>query len=380
MSRRAPTGSPAHFLSNIGAVAYKEATTLRHDRAFIAAVFLQPVMTLLLFGLALSNKPANVPWAVLDHSQTSASRRFVEAVQSTGYFRPPQAIGSYDEGRTLLKRGHALAVVVIPPEFRRAMARDQAEVQTLLDGTDPVTAARVGGYIGLVGATFDTARDAPSAIPLPTLELRQRFLFNPRLRDREFFLAGLAGILLTNLCLSATSLGIVGERESGTYEHMLSSPTTPIEIVLGKLTPYVVISFAVMLLAVVSAGVCFGVWPRGSWLALVLVTLPFVLGSLSIGVFVSTVSRTSAQAVFISVFFILPSFVLSGSMIPFQLMPPGIRELGYLLPLRWYQVASRRIIERGAGFSDVLIPFLAMFAFFGVMLMLIRWLMKPRLA
>jgi len=380
MSRRAATGSPAHFLSNIGAVAYKEASAMRHDRAFIAAVFLQPVMTLLLFGLALSNKPANVPWAVLDQSQTSASRRFVEAVQSTGYFLAPQAIASYDAGRALLKRGHAVAVVIIPPEFRRAMARDRAEVQTLLDGTDPVTAARVGGYISLVGATFDVTRDAPSAIPLAPLELRQGFLFNPRLRDREFFLAALAGILLTNLCLSATSLGIVGERESGTYEHMLSSPTTPIEIVLGKLTPYVAISFAVLLLAVVSAGLCFDVWPRGSWLALVLVTLPFVLGSLSIGVFVSTVSRTSAQAVFISVFFILPSFVLSGSMIPFQLMPPGIREIGYLLPLRWYQVASRRIIERGAGFSDVLIPFLAMWVFFGIMLLLIRWLMKPRLA
>jgi len=109
------------------------------------------------------------------------------------------------------------------------------------------------------------------------------------------------------------------------------------------------------------------------------VTFPFVLASLSIGVFVSTVAATTAQAVFISVFFILPSFVLSGSMIPYQLMPPGIREIGFLLPLRWYQIASRRIIERGAGFADVVIPTLALAAFFCGMLVLIRWRLKPRL-
>ena len=141
-------------------------------------------------------------------------------------------------------------------------------------------------------------------------------------------------MLLTNLCLSATSLGIVGERESGTYEQMLASPTTPIEIVLGKLVPYVVISYA---RAAASRCSC-PAWSSASGRAAAgwrcsLVTLPFVLASLAIGVFVSTLARTSAQAVFISVFFILPSFVLSGAMFPYQLMPPGVREVGFLLPL-----------------------------------------------
>jgi len=366
----------SRFWSNVFAVAYKETSALRHDRAFLATVVAQPIMMLLLFGLALSNTPANVPWAVLDHSQTGASRRFLAAVQSTGYFTPPVAVSGYAEGRRLLQRGRVVALVVVPADFRRRAARDRAQAQVLLDGTDPITAARVGGIIRQVGAAFAPGRAAP---PAPPVEVRQRFRFNPTLFDRYFFLSALAGMLLTNLCLSVTSLGIVGEREGGTYEHMLASPTTPMEIVFGKVLPYVVICYALLAFSTVSSGLVFGLWPRGSWFALGLATLPFTLASLAIGVFVSTLATTSAQAVFISVFFILPSFVLSGSMFPYQLMPPGIREIGALLPLRWYQIATRRVIERGAGVEDILGPVAMMFLIFTALVALIRWRMPSRL-
>jgi ABC-2 type transport system permease protein len=209
--------------------------------------------------------------------------------------------------------------------------------------------------------------------------MRQRFEFNPTLRDRDFFLAALAGMLLTNLCLSASSLGLVGERENGTYEQMLALPTSPIEIVLGKLLPHAAVAYLVLSFATVLSGIVFGIWPKGSWLALYLVTLPFVLASLAIGVFVSALARTTAQAVFITVFFILPSFVLSGTMFPYQLMPDGVRQIGGLLPLRWYQIALRRIIERGAGIWEVAIPLLALFAIFLGLLAALRRVVKPRL-
>jgi ABC-2 type transport system permease protein len=128
-----------------------------------------------------------------------------------------------------------------------------------------------------------------------------------------------------------------------------------------------------------ATGVVFGIWPAGSWIALLFVTLPFVLASLAIGVFVSAVSRASAQAVFISVFFILPSFILSGVLFPYQLMPRGVRQIGALFPLRWYQIALRRIIERGAGIADVLVPVAALALLFAVLLVAVRALMKPRL-
>ena len=368
----------SRFLSNVLAVAYKETVALRHDQAFLGAVLVQPIMMLLLYGFALSNKPAHVPWVVLDQNRTAASRGFLEAVQSTGYFLAPQTVDSYEEGLALLRHGTMMAFVVVPVDFRRDIERGQPQVQVLLDGTDPISAARVGGIVSQVGAAY---QPRSAAEPAPSLvDLRQRFRFNPTLRDREFFLAALAGMLLTNVCLSVTSLGIVGERESGTYEHMLSQPTTALEIVFGKLAPHIAIGYAVLFLAVTLSGLMFGLWPRGSWAALLLVTLPFILASLAIGVFVSTLASTSGQAVFISVFFILPSFVLSGSMFPYQLMPPGIREVGFLLPLRWYQIALRRVIERGAGLGEVAVPLLALFGLFTALMLLIRWRMKPRLA
>lgn len=368
------------FWSNVRALAYREAQAMRHDRAFVGIVLAQPVMMLLLFGVALSNRPANVPWAILDRSQTPPSRRLVQEIQATGYFRPPRAVTGYVEGRALLGRQRAIALLVIPKEFRRDVARGRPRVQLLLDGSDPLTAARIWAYVGRVAAAFhpETGPAVRGARPGP-IDVRQRFWFNPTLDDHVFFLTALAGMLLTNLCLSATSLGLVGERENGTYEQTLALPTTALEIVLGKLLPYVAVSYALMLVSTAAAGVVFGVWPRGSVATLLIVTLPFVLASLAIGVLVSVLARTSAQAVFITMFFIMPSFVLSGVMIPYQLMPHGVREVGGLFPLRWYQIASRRITLHGAGLGDVIGPFLALTVLFVLLLGLIRWRMRPRL-
>jgi len=376
--------SRPRFWSNVLAVAYREALVLRHDRAFIGVVVAQPIMMLVLMGMVLSNKPANVPWAVLDRSESPVSRRLVEEIQASGYFRAPRTIHGYEEAREVLRRGQALAVLVVPDEFARRIERGRPRVQLLIDGSDPLSAARIAGYIGQIASAFAT-RDGPPAVRhaaprLPgAIDVRQRFWFNPTLSDRKFFLSALAGMLLTNLCLSVTALGLVGEREVGTYEQMLALPTTPLEIVLGKLVPFVGVSYALLLFTTVAAGVIFGLWPQGSWLALLVVTLPFVLASLAIGVFVSAVARTSAQAVFITVFFIMPSFVLSGVLFPYQLMPRGVREIGALFPLRWYQIALRGVIERGAGMVEVLVPVAALAALFAGLLLVIRWRMKPRL-
>jgi ABC-type multidrug transport system permease subunit len=372
------------FRANVLAIAYREAIVLRHDRAFIGVVVAQPVMMLVLFGLVLSNEPANVPWAVLDRSATAVSRRLIEEVQRTGYFRKPRPIAGYAEGRDLLRRGATLAVLVVPKDFRRDVERGRPAVQLLLDGSDPLSAARIGAYVGRVAARFETRRRPPPAVRLAPrvaapVDVRQRFWFNPTLSDRTFFLSALAGMLLTNLCLSVTALGLVGERETGTYEQVLALPTTSVEIVLGKILPYVAVAYAILVGSTIAAGVVFGVWPQGSWIALLVVTLPFVVASLAIGVFVSALAHRSAQAVFITVFFILPSFVLSGVMFPYQLMPPGIRQLGGLFPLRWYQIALRRIAERGGGLADVAVPCLALTVLFAVLLAAIRLRMRPRL-
>lgn len=379
------SGGRGRFWSNVLAVAYREAIVVRHDRAFIGVILLQPVMMLLLLGFVLSNKPANVPWAVLDRSGTVESRRLVQEVQATGYFLPPRAVTHYEAGRALLRRGEALALLVVPRDFAVDAARDRPRVQLLLDGSDPTSAARIAGYVGQVAAAVRLDRPTPvrpaagPARPAGPIDVRQRFWFNPTLSDREFFLSAIAGMLLTNLCFSVTALSLVGERESGTFEQMLSLPTTTLEIVLGKLVPYVVVSYALLFFVTLATGLVFGLWPQGSVVTLALATLPFVLASLTVGVFISALARTSAQAIFLTTFFIMPSFVLSGMLFPDRFMPPGVHELGALFPLRWYQIALRRVIERGAGLGAVLGPMLALVVQFAVLLAGVRWRMKPRL-
>ncbi len=381
------SGRLTQAVSNMLAVAYRQTLVLRHDMGFILSVMFQPIVLLLLYGLGISFKPANVPWAIIDRTESAASRRLIEDMQTTGYFRQPERLLSYTEARARLQRGSTVAVLVIPRDFARDIERGRPQVQLLLDGTDPITAARVAGIVSQVATGFSLG-DAPprreGIVPMARaagpIDVRQRFWFNPTLLDRNFFLAGLLGMLLTNLCLSSSSLGIVGERESGTFEQTLSLPITTLEIVLGKLLPLVGVGYALLAFTTLACGLGFGLWPQGSWLGLLVVTLPFMLASLAIGVLVSALARTSAQAVFITVFFILPSFVLSGVMLPYELMPPPLRLLGDVLPLRWYQIALRRLVTRGAGFADVVVPCIALLAIFAGLLALIRWRLKPRLA
>jgi ABC-2 type transport system permease protein len=373
-------------LSNVLAVAYRESVVLRHDKGFLTTVMAQPVILLLLYSYGISFTPANVQWAVLDRSATVASRRLVADIFTTGYFERPVAVASYAEGRALLRRGSALALLVVPRDFSRDLSRGHPQVQLLVDGTDPVSAARVLAYVSQVASRFDAGRALPDREADPgrrasgPIDVRQRFWFNPTLADRDFFLAILAGMLLSNICLSGVSLGIVGERESGTFEQTLSLPISPLQIVMGKLLPLVGVGYVLLGFTILGSGILFGLWPHGSWLGLVLVTLPFMLASLSLGVLVSTLARNSAQAVFISVFFILPSYVLSGVMYPYELMPPAVRLAGGVIPLRWYQIALRRLWSRGAGLPEVLLPCVALLVIFAVLMTLIRWRLKPRLA
>jgi ABC-2 type transport system permease protein len=315
---------------------------------------------------------------VLDQNRTAVSRRLVSEITASGYFREPQPVASYEEGRERLRRGSALAFLVVPSDFARATERGRPEAQLLIDGADPLSSARVSGIIGAVAREIDIRRVADRGDG-PPVEIRSHFRFNATLADHVFFLSVFGGLLLTNLGISLTSLGLVGERESGTYEQMLAQPTRAIEIVLGKLAPNVVLSYAMLLVATILPGIFFDFWPQGSWLALLFVALPYILCSLAIGVLISTIARSSTHAVFMTPFFIMPSFVLSGALMPHQLMPDGVRDVGALFPLRWYQIAARRIIVRGAGLEDVWVPTLALFVMFGVLLAVIASRMKPRL-
>jgi ABC-2 type transport system permease protein len=365
------------FWTGVFAIAYREATVLRHDQAFLSMIVAQPIIMMVLFGWGLRNEPANVPWVVLDRSQTTASRRLVGDIQATGYFVPPVSVTDYADGEARLRAGKAIAMLVVPRDYRRDLERGRAEVQLLLDGSDPLTSARIGAYVAQTAAALTSPR--ATGPPPVRIDARQRFWFNATLADNKFFLASLVGMLLTNLCLSTTAQGVVGERERGTYEQMAALPTTALQIVLGKILPLVGISLVILVVVQCATGVVFGFWPRGSWLVLVVVTIPFVLASLAIGVLISVLAHSTAQSVFISVFAILPSFVLSGVMMPYELMPDGVRQVGGVLPLRWYQMALRAVIARGAGLLDVLLPLGALVGLLAALLAVASWRLPRRL-
>ncbi|MFN2426139.1 MAG: ABC transporter permease [Candidatus Binatia bacterium] len=374
-------GRVMSFIRNVLAVAYKESTLLRRSPVVLGAVIAQPVIFIVLFGYILSSKPANVHWAVLDQSRSELSRRLVAEIQASGYFTPRREVESYEEGVAALRTGRVLALLVAPADLARDASRGQAEVQILLDGADPLAAARVGGYMRAIAASVDTSAGTASLPRAPgrTVELRERFWFNPTLADSQFLLVSLAGMLLTNLCLSVASFGLVSEREEGTWEQTLALPVSVVELVLGKLVPDVVLCYLVLALSILLPGIVFGLWPVGSIPALAILTLPFVLATLAIGVFISTISETVAQSVFISVFAIMPSFVLSGVMMPYELMPTVPRWIGAIAPLRWYQIGLRRIVERGGGLEDVLVPMLVVSTMFAGLLAMIRARTRPRL-
>jgi ABC-2 type transport system permease protein len=377
------------FVRNVLAIAYKEASLLRHDQTLFTSVLVLPVMMTVVMGLALSFRPQQIRWAVLDQSDDPVSRRLIGDLAADPAFLPPIHVTSQEAGREQLAAAHLNAFVVIPYDFRRALERGRAEVQVQLDGSDPILAARVGGYVSQIAANLgaagnqgrepaDLVRGTRSA-PGSPVDLRQQFRFNPTLDDREFYLAALSGFVLTNLCLSFAALGLVAEKENGTYEQMLAQPTSPLEVIVGKLVPNVVAGYLGLSVSLVAAGLMYGFWPAGSVLVLFAGALPFMLATLGIGVFVSSVARDSAQAVFVAVFFLMPSFVLSGSLLPYELMPHGVREFGGLLPLRWYQIIARRVIDRGAGLTQVLVPIGVLLSIFAVMMLAIRARMKPRL-
>lgn len=369
----------ALFLRNVFGVAYKESMLLRRNPAVIASVISQPIMMLMLFGYALSSKPANVDWAVLDQSRSSVSRQLIAEIQASGYFRPRRDVTSYDEGLLALRRGRILALVVAPVDLARETARGRGQVQVLLDGADPLAAARVGGYLRAIAAETDTTANVRSLGGGANVELRQRFWFNPTMVDSRFLLVSLAGMILTNFCLSVASFGLVSEKEEGTWEQTLALPVSVVELVLGKLVPAVALCYLLLVISILGPGLVFGLWPAGSLTALVILTLPFVLASLGVGVFISTISETVAQSVFIAVFAIMPSFVLSGVMMPYELMPTVPRWVGALAPLRWYQIGVRRIFARGGGLEDVFVPLLVLVVMFAACLALIRYTTRPRL-
>jgi ABC-2 type transport system permease protein len=385
------------------AVAQKELRQLGRDRLSIGLVVGVPTLQLVLFGFAINMDVRNVPTAVLDRSHSALSRRVLGELAATQTFRLERAVRDEAEALRLLETSRVGAVVVIPPDFDRHFHRGRgAQISILTDATDPTVASAVAlagqGFGQSLAARLQPfATGAPSAarrlvpgdrasfgprseIVLPEpVSVEVLPFYNPERRTAVFVVPGLVGVILTMTMMLMTALALVRERERGTFEFLIATPVHRVEVMLGKILPYLAVGFVQVALVLALGVLLFAVPIRGSLVELSLGTLPFLASMLAMGLVVSSASRSQFQAMQLSFFFFLPSMLLSGFMFPFEAMPEPARWIGSALPLTHYLRIVRGIVLKGAGLASLGGELAAIGAFFAAALALAALTFRKRL-
>ncbi len=345
------------------AMLVKEFIQLRRDRVSFAMIVMIPVMQLMLFGYAINTNPRSLPTAVLLQEDSDLARSILKAMENTAYFRFTREVHDVGEFDNLLQSGKVLFGVEIPRGFERAVRRgDHPALLVAADATDPVAAGSALSTLGVVVQTaleHDLFAGDPPSLPF---EIRTHARYNPAASSRLNIVPGLVGTILTMTMLIFTALSVTREIERGTMENLLSMPIKPIEVMFGKIIPYVLVGF-IQATLIISIGVLlFGVPVRGSLLVLALLSTLFITTNLSIGYTFSTIVQNQLQAMQLSMMFFLPSILLSGFMFPFAGMPVWAQYLGEGLPLTHYVRIVRAIMLKGAVLQNLQYDTIALFA------------------
>jgi ABC-2 type transport system permease protein len=332
----------------------KEFIQLRRDRVSFAMIVAIPVMQLLLFGYAINTTPHHLPSAVLLQEDSDLARSVLKALENTAYFRFVYEVHDVDDFDNLLKSGKVLFGVEIPRGFERAVRRgDKPALLVAADATDPVAAASALGSLGMIVQTalqHDLYIGNPPALPF---EIRAHARYNPAAESRLNIVPGLVGTILTMTMLIFTALSVTREIERGTMESLLSMPIKPVEVMLGKIVPYILVGF-IQAFLIVNIGVfLFGVPVLGNLLLLAALSTLFIAANLAIGYTFSTIAQNQLQAIQMSFMFFLPSILLSGFMFPFAGMPNWAQYVGECLPLTHYLRIVRAIMLKGATMPNL---------------------------
>jgi ABC-2 type transport system permease protein len=343
----------------IARIIRKEFIQLGRDPRLLRLVLLAPVFQLFIFGYSVTTDVTHINTALLDEDRTSASRALAERFLRSRYFDFDHRLSRPDEIDRLLDAGKAQMVLRIPRGFAADLARGRtAEVQIILDGSDSMTASIISGYVnGVIRdqsariAAHRLARLRARLPGLPSLDPRLRVWYNPELKSVYFMVPAIMCTILLVVTTLLTSLAIVKEREIGTLEQLIVTPIRPPELMIGKTVPFVIIGFLDMTLVLLAAVLWFRVPVAGSVPLLFLLSAAFLLTTLGIGLFISTISRTQQQAMMTMFFFFVPAILLSGFVFPIANMPQVVQYLSYADPLRYFLVIIRGIFLRGSGFS-----------------------------
>ena len=339
------------------AVLKKEFIHIRRDRASLIMAIAMPLGMLLLFGYAVNTDVEHLPTVVWDQSQTTDSRDFITSVRNTQYLDPDTFVEGYKQIEGYLDSGQARAAVIIPPDFGKNLQGDkQADVQVLVDGSDPTVARAVMSAVQMLGLNKSlqlqsdrlSAMGTAGGISTP-LNIKTRVWYNPDMKSMDFNIPALIGLILQNVIAMLTSFSIVREKERGTMEQLVVTPIRSLELLLGKLLPFVFIGFVSLSLILVTGIFWFGVMPVGSIPLLILLSTLFLITILAIGLLISSVAKTQLQAMQMTFILILPSILLSGFIFPRETMPKLLVILGGLLPLTYFLKIVRGIFLKGVG-------------------------------
>jgi ABC-2 type transport system permease protein len=349
--------TPFSFARLLG-IMVKEFTQMRRDRLTFAMMFGIPLLQLVLFGYAINSDPRHLPAAVLSADHGPHSRTLLHAMKNSTYFDMVREVKTEAEAQELLARGQVQFVVNIPRNFSRDLLRgNRPAVLIEADATDP---AATGGTLGSLNTLFASALRNDFKGPLEFLattpgpvEIRVHAHYNPENNTQYNIVPGLMGVILTMTMVMITGLAITRERERGTMENLLSMPTRPSEVLVGKIIPYILIGYVQVGVILIAARFLFHVPFHGSVPMLLLVALVFIAANLAMGITFSTIARNQLQAMQMTFFVFLPSILLSGFMFPFRGMPGWAQVIGEVFPLTHFLRIVRGILLKGNGFETI---------------------------
>ncbi|MBR9974834.1 MAG: ABC transporter permease [Bacteroidetes bacterium] len=348
----------------------KEFRQIFRDRAMIGILFVMPLIQITLLGYAITTDVKNVDIVFADLDRTPMSRAFLQRFGHTPYFHP---VGVEDDERALpswLDHGRARLAVVVPTHFQRDIVLGRRpQLQVLVDGIDGNTAGVSLGYLTRIAQQYQSdiiAHDPSLGLRLRDIRLTEtetRFLFNPMMESKAYVVPGIVALILLIITVFLTSMGIVREKEIGTLEQLTVTPIRASQLILGKVIPFSILGFVEITVAMGFIYLIFGIAVEGSVLLLFAESAVFVLTTLGVGIFISTISETQQQALFVGWFFMIFAILLSGFFIPIANMPDAVQYLTYLNPLRYFLVILREIYLKGTPLSLLLPETLAMMAF-----------------
>jgi ABC-2 type transport system permease protein len=365
-------------MRRLRALIRKEFIHMVRDPRTLGSIFMMPLLQLFLLGYAANTEIENVSAVVVDQDQSEASRTLLNAYEASGFFLLDHMAHSENEIVHLIDIGEVKAGIIIPPDYGRDIYSGRtAEIAVLIDGSDPSIATPTLSAATLIGQAYATSIRAEQLAAVsansagsPPLEVRTRVLYNPDMLSSYNMIPGLIGTILQMTTMLLTSFAIVRERERGTIEQLIVTPVRNWELMVAKITPYILISLVNVVIVLLVGTGWFGVPIRGSVLLLFALTGLFLLPNLGIGLLISTVARTQQEAQFLVQPIILPTFFLSGFLFPLATLPPFLELVSRIIPLRYFLVIVRGIVVKGIGF-ELLIPQVVALVIFSIILVAI---------